>query len=166
MFSIQHLFGLFSGVKLKISQHSSLTTDTCSTARKLNVQSFIQFFEFPWQFLKLSFCNVSTRCGEKFSQEVKSTYLFRSLIALLNYMHEHTKTLGSNVGPKTLPLKWLLLHFPLLCGALPSPLRLLDNSEFQNDVRKGLCYQVCSRLLFVASALAGNRNDTGNIGYQ
>lgn len=31
-------------------------------------------------------------------------------------------------------------------------------------MRKGLCYQACSRLLLVASRLAGNQNDTGIIG--
>lgn len=62
------------------------------------------------------------RYGEKFYQEVKPAHLVRSLIALLNYKHNHTHThhtitkpLGSNAGPKILPLKWLLLHFPLLC---------------------------------------------------
>lgn len=47
--------------------------------------------------------------------------LIRILIALLNYIHRHTKTLGCSVGPKTLPLKWLLLHFPLLCGPYTTP---------------------------------------------
>lgn len=82
-------------------------------------------------------------------------------------MHKRTKAPGSNAGPDVLPLEQLLLHLPLLCGPLtppPSPLRLLDDSESQEDVREGLRYQACSRLLLMASRPAGNMNDAGNIG--
>lgn len=43
---------------------------------------------------------------------------------------------------------------------VPSPLRLLGDSESQKDVRNSLCYQQWA----LASRAAGNHNDAGNRG--